>query len=840
MSRPLEQDYIGLSEASSLDRSPTEAEKENVLNLKETELRLGLPGSESPERKAGAGVSLFGKDKEEKTNGYYSLSPLKNFSSGSKRGFSDAIDGSGKWVFSVNGGSEADLGKNGSENKNTQKPCLDGSNMKEVVSHVEGKKTQVSPVNQLGSTPPAAKAQVVGWPPVRSFRKNTLATNLTKKSDDDGKSGSGCLYVKVSMDGAPYLRKVDLKTYSNYIELSSALEKMFSCFTIGQCGSHGLSESHLKDLLHGSEYVLTYEDKDGDWMLVGDVPWEMFIDSCKRMRIMKGSEAIGLGSGGGTPSGCALPVSPEDFGFDCLPECRGHPLGLLSEPTTDYFKECRGLSYEWKVGGAKDSRCVMDLKRQKTVNPIWRPVCTQSSSSQDCSVKQLQAGFEDLHDLDGGRKVEDEIQVQEVNYSISSSSLDAQHTLDDGEAANEPADPILGSRSFQDNGQGRAPEGGSAPSDEKHSISVKVGASLMRFIKGKGGSTQKSIEEEIGVKIIFPSSKEEDFIIIEGISAAIVTRASERIQVIIDEAVKSPSLEYSHFISLPLAIHPELVDKLLNFQKSILGSSNAYQNENLDSDANEDTSEEEDKGQESDRGSDVAVKLKVEDANEHVKVDITNIRRVSYPTRASKPSGMKQAVYHSSASKPSDLRIEKSIFIKPKTIHLTVLMLKLWNKDRVDAAAEVLQTVSSEVLEALRQEPVSVRLKGLECMRGTLEKAHVVYIPVEEIGGKGRLSRACQIIFDAFVKAGLVPDKDSEQKLKLHATVMNARHRKWVRRTKKLDSFDARAIFKQFGSEEWGDYLIREAHLSQRFVYDENGYYRCCASIPFPETMQVD
>ena len=48
----------------------------------------------------------------------------------------------------------------------------------------------------------------------------------------------------------------------------------------GQYGSHGtlgrelLSESKLKDLLHGLEYVLTYEDKDGDWMLVGDVPWE--------------------------------------------------------------------------------------------------------------------------------------------------------------------------------------------------------------------------------------------------------------------------------------------------------------------------------------------------------------------------------------------------------------------------------------------------------------------------------------------------------------------------------------------------------------------------------------
>lgn len=45
----------------------------------------------------------------------------------------------------------------------------------------------------------------------------------------------------------------------------------------GQCESHGnqmLNETKLRDLLHGSEYVITYEDKDGDWMLVGDVPWE--------------------------------------------------------------------------------------------------------------------------------------------------------------------------------------------------------------------------------------------------------------------------------------------------------------------------------------------------------------------------------------------------------------------------------------------------------------------------------------------------------------------------------------------------------------------------------------
>nr|AAP44406.1 auxin-induced protein 3 [Pinus taeda] len=131
--------------------------------------------------------------------------------------------------------------------------------------------------------PPPSKAQVVGWPPVRDFRKvRTVAA-------------SNSLYVKVSMDGAPYLRKVDLKLYSTYHELTSALEKMFSCLIImGKCGSLALNESNLMDLPNGSEYVPTYEDKDGDWMLIGDVPWQMFVDSCQRMRIMTASEAIGL------------------------------------------------------------------------------------------------------------------------------------------------------------------------------------------------------------------------------------------------------------------------------------------------------------------------------------------------------------------------------------------------------------------------------------------------------------------------------------------------------------------------------------------------------------------
>lgn len=303
-----ERNYMGLSDCSSVDSSavsPMSNESKSSLNLKATELRLGLPGSQSPER------DLF--PLHPATEGNYSFTQ-KNVVSGNKRGFSDAMDGFSEHKFLSKSDENVmltprpfpNLGvKVGSVKENNGAPA---AKMKEMSSKVvqerptAANETNLNHMTSLNnnSSAPTTKAQVVGWPPIRSFRKNSLATPSKNIDEVDGKTGSGALFIKVSMDGAPYLRKVDLRTYSAYQELSSALEKMFSCFTIGQFGSHGapgremLSETKLKDLLHGSEYVLTYEDKDGDWMLVGDVPWEMFIGTCKRMRIMKSADAIGL------------------------------------------------------------------------------------------------------------------------------------------------------------------------------------------------------------------------------------------------------------------------------------------------------------------------------------------------------------------------------------------------------------------------------------------------------------------------------------------------------------------------------------------------------------------
>ncbi|ONM16877.1 hypothetical protein ZEAMMB73_Zm00001d003383 [Zea mays] len=79
-------------------------------------------------------------------------------------------------------------------------------------------------------------AQVVGWPPVQNYRKNTLVASSSRRKApaEDAASTTQTMYVKVSMDDAPYLKMVDIKMYSSYEDLSMALEKMFSCFITGE------------------------------------------------------------------------------------------------------------------------------------------------------------------------------------------------------------------------------------------------------------------------------------------------------------------------------------------------------------------------------------------------------------------------------------------------------------------------------------------------------------------------------------------------------------------------------------------------------------------------------
>ncbi|XP_022727967.1 auxin-responsive protein IAA11-like [Durio zibethinus] len=170
-------------------------------------------------------------------------------------------------------------------------------------------------------------SQVVGWPPLKPCRMNSMVnqakvlatdvfnstmenhkneTSMVEKSTIGSYENSGnaklrkSLLVKVNMDGILIGRKVDLNAHESYEKLAKTLEDMF-LRPVNPVGSMALEHDMKKEIIRpsklldgSSDFVLTYEDKEGDWMLVGDVPWEMFLSSVKRLRITRTSEATGL------------------------------------------------------------------------------------------------------------------------------------------------------------------------------------------------------------------------------------------------------------------------------------------------------------------------------------------------------------------------------------------------------------------------------------------------------------------------------------------------------------------------------------------------------------------
>ncbi|KAG2662354.1 auxin-responsive protein IAA9-like isoform X1 [Panicum virgatum] len=109
------------------------------------------------------------------------------------------------------------------------------------------------------------KKPLVGWPPVSSARSRAGA-------------GAGANYVKVKKEGDAIGRKVDLSLHNSYDELLATLGRMFPATS-----NHGNGKEISSSTSH---VVVTYEDGEGDWMLVGDVPWDDFARSVKRLKIL--------------------------------------------------------------------------------------------------------------------------------------------------------------------------------------------------------------------------------------------------------------------------------------------------------------------------------------------------------------------------------------------------------------------------------------------------------------------------------------------------------------------------------------------------------------------------
>ncbi|XP_039834116.1 auxin-responsive protein IAA7-like isoform X2 [Panicum virgatum] len=148
-------------------------------------------------------------------------------------------------------------------------------------------------------------APVIGWPPVRTFRRNLATSSKAFLDHQSGKKAAKpeettkrAPFIKINMDGIPIGRKIDLNALDSYENLSLAVDKLFRGLLAAQqdplaAGPRECPQEEvaISGLLDGTgDYTLVYEDYEGDRVLVGDVPWGMFVSSVKRLRVLKTSD----------------------------------------------------------------------------------------------------------------------------------------------------------------------------------------------------------------------------------------------------------------------------------------------------------------------------------------------------------------------------------------------------------------------------------------------------------------------------------------------------------------------------------------------------------------------
>ncbi|KAJ6797373.1 auxin-responsive protein IAA25-like isoform X1 [Iris pallida] len=173
----------------------------------------------------------------------------------------------------------------------------------ELAHHMANPSSSTAPRFTSPRTPPT-----VGWPPVRAFRRNLVGSQATKPHDMSGEKEAKkskvtteeedakraletrpTMFVKVNMEGFTVGRKINLKVHDSYDSLSRALQKMFNNFLSANYCNNSTEEEQGDS--PRTDYILLYEDHEGDRMLVGDVPWEMFITTVRRLYIAHDSKA---------------------------------------------------------------------------------------------------------------------------------------------------------------------------------------------------------------------------------------------------------------------------------------------------------------------------------------------------------------------------------------------------------------------------------------------------------------------------------------------------------------------------------------------------------------------
>ncbi|CAL9156207.1 auxin-responsive protein IAA27-like [Musa acuminata AAA Group] len=113
--------------------------------------------------------------------------------------------------------------------------------------------------------------------------------------EDENGHFTPTMFVKVHKQGCAIARKINLKAHDNYESLRRALEEMSRNFLSNPYQPYIQSEEAQNEEVDTGDFVILYENHQGNRMLITDAAWEVFINTARRLYIVKNPEAAVTG-----------------------------------------------------------------------------------------------------------------------------------------------------------------------------------------------------------------------------------------------------------------------------------------------------------------------------------------------------------------------------------------------------------------------------------------------------------------------------------------------------------------------------------------------------------------
>lgn len=192
--------------------------------------------------------------------------------------------------------------------------------------------------------------------------------------------------------------------------------------------------------------------------------------------------------------------------------------------------------------------------------------------------------------------------------------------------------------------------------------------------------------------------------------------------------------------------------------------------------------------------------------------------------------------------------VDPDLFDPDTHLHLTITMLALDSKEKIEAAKKALIDAWEKAGKELKILPIRIHIKGLASFSKRADKTNLVYGSLVEDEGWERLMKLADLVIKQMLASKALekeelshvtyyPDQDVFKVDQLHMTLLNTKFKARIAGGKeKQYLFNPAPILKDYGNYEFGTITIERIELSKiRMNNPDTGYYLSEQTVPAPK-----